>query len=121
MAVKILDKEYELRLTMWAKLELQKKYGSFKPQDIFEVDDDEELYKRIIGIARIMVQAANLRAKMNVEMISEEDLPPEDVWMFLEEKEMGDIIQGIVEAYKASNNITVEVQPDPKATATQSE
>jgi len=119
MAVKILDKEYEFRLTMWAKMELQKKYGSYKPQDILDVESDEETCQRIIGVARILIQAANIRAKMNVEMISEEDLPPEDVWLYLEEYEVSNILQAIVEAYKASNKITVEVQPDPKEKAMQ--
>ena len=119
MAVKILDKEYEFRLTMWAKHELQKKYGSYKPQDIFDVGDDDEVCERIIGIARILIMAANIRAKMNVEMISEEELPPADVWLYLEEWEVSDILQAIVEAYKASNKITVEVQPDPKEKAMQ--
>lgn len=119
MAVKILDKEYEFRLTMWAKIQLKEKYGSYKPQDIFEVESDEETYRRVIGIARILIQAANIRARMNVEMLSEEDLPPEDVWLYLEEYEISDIIQAIVEAYKASNKITVEVQPDPKEEAMQ--
>lgn len=119
MAVKILDKEYELRLTMWAKSELQKKFGSFKPQDLLEVEGDEATCQRIIDIARILIQAANIRAKMDVEMISEEDLPPENVWLYLEEWEVSEILEGIVEAYKASNKITVEVQPDPKAKATQ--
>ena len=120
MAVKILDKEYEFRLTMWAKEELKKKYGSFRPQDIFETEDDVELYTRIIYAARVLVQAANLRAKMNIEaFLSEEELPPENIWQFLEEHEMSDIVQEIIDAYRASNNMTVEVQADPKAKAMQ--
>ena len=39
--VTILGKEYEFRLTLWAKDQLEKTYGSFKLQDLLEVESDK--------------------------------------------------------------------------------
>ena len=118
--VTILGKEYEFRLTLWAKDQLEKTYGSYKLQDLLEVEDDKELYERIIGIARILIQAANLRSKQNIEaFLEEKDLPSPDCWLFMEDREVGDIVKAITDAYIKSHNITVEVQPDPKDEATQ--
>ena len=113
--VTILGKENEFRLTLWAKDQLEKTYGSFKLQDLLEVESDKELYERIIGIARILIQAANLRSKQNIEaFLEEKDLPSPDCWLFMEDREVGDIVKAITDAYIKSHNITVEVQPDPK-------
>lgn len=118
--VTILGKEYEFRLTLWAKDQLQKVYGSYKLQELLEVETDEELFTRVIGISRILIQAANLRAKQNLEaFLEEKDLPAPDCWLFLEDREVTDIVKAITKAYVDSHQINVEVKPDPKEEAKQ--
>lgn len=118
--VTILGKEYEFRLTLWAKDQLQKVYGSYKLQELLEVETDAELFERIIGMSRILIQAANLRAKQNLEaFLEEKDLPAPDCWLLLEDYEITDIVKAITQAYVDSQQIKVEVKPDPKDEAKQ--
>lgn len=118
--VNILGKDYELKFTLWAREQLSKIYGTYKLQELMEADNDIELYKRIIGIARVLIQAANLRAKLNLDaFLDEKDLPEEDCWLFMEDHELGDVLGAITKAYTDAYKMSIKTEPDPKAKATQ--
>ena len=118
--VTILGKEYELRFTLWAKQQFVNLYGTYKLQELMDVEGDDELYKRIIEMARVMIQAANLRSKLDLEaFLDEQELPPENCWLFMEDREIGDLLTAITQAYAKSFKMTVAVQSDPKDEATQ--
>lgn len=118
--VTILGKEYEMKFTLWARQQLTELYGTYKLQELMEAESDIELYERIIGIARVLIQAANLRTKLNLDaFLEEKDLPAENCWLFMEDHELGDILGAITTAYTDAYKMTIKTQPDPKAEATQ--